>query len=713
MTEQKGSPYQPRVIATNEIGVHHSLGLAAQTCSIGIKRPMPCIVILVHGVNDVGEAYQNQEKGIIAGLSKRLNRADFYPHEWRNFMLMHNEGAQQKIKAPGRSPIIPFYWGYKPVTHDDYIKDQQKYRDELKTLRDDAKLPYDAYQEDDPKKMAAQGNDGSNPLRFQNDSFKNALDANFAKNGGTFANATTSIPDMLGPGSGGAVLAPVGFATLYMNGGDYTHPIYPNPHRIYQFFAAQRLADLIMQIRNEPVTAKDVINVVAHSQGTIITMLANMLVKQAGGEPANCVIMNHSPYSLESRISENLQEGNQQTTGARQKTFRNFCNLMATQYRGGQHTEEEITAIESLCALPSAKKNQWHTDPRYSRNNNGRVFNYFCADDDTVSLQNVQGIGWRGVPQTIAQDIPNLYQRVFVQHGEVGKAPDGQPFVYPIKKSGDFSTASGINAAYYFRDVIPNGEELPEPFKFVLQGQNTNYAYAVDPDSPDQTISYSAKAGAISRTDKAVYQLDKYDYRDLMPGSVLIEQQLIIESISRKKKIIKGVITGTPEYRGIQLTWLKSREELEKEWLKTDPVGYSQHSSIVMSEFAPSHAMAFDLAIGQCKSFDYQEGKFWESLLHRADWRDPLNPSSDAKNYYRTGKLNVTETKDFMNRPDEIKALPKGDFGVDNGYGPREKPYARSRVEIEMGLFPAGSSGMVTVKQWEMPTPFSDSQLKA
>lgn len=97
MTEQKGSPYQPRVIATNEIGVHHSLGLAAQTCSIGIKRPMPCIVILVHGVNDVGEAYQNQEKGIIAGLSKRLDRADFYPHEWRDFMLMHNESAQQKI----------------------------------------------------------------------------------------------------------------------------------------------------------------------------------------------------------------------------------------------------------------------------------------------------------------------------------------------------------------------------------------------------------------------------------------------------------------------------------------------------------------------------------------------------------------------------------------------------------------------------------------
>ncbi|CAM3591169.1 T6SS effector phospholipase Tle3 domain-containing protein [Rahnella victoriana] len=196
MTDKKNSPYQPRVIATNEIGVHHSLGLAAQTCNIGIKRPMPCIVILVHGVNDVGEAYQNQEKGIIAGLRKRLDRADLYAHEWQDFMPMHNESAQQKIDAPGRSPVIPFYWGYKPVTHDDYIKDQQRYRHELAASDAAAKLPYDAYQEDDPKKMAAQGNDGSNAVKFQNDSFKNALDANFAKNGGTFANATTCIPDM-------------------------------------------------------------------------------------------------------------------------------------------------------------------------------------------------------------------------------------------------------------------------------------------------------------------------------------------------------------------------------------------------------------------------------------------------------------------------------------------------------------------------------------
>jgi Protein of unknown function (DUF3274) len=713
MTDTKQSPYAPRVVARNEMGVHASLGLAAQTCNVTVPRPMPCIVILVHGVNDVGEAYQNQETGIIDGLKKRLSRTDLYAHEWKDFIAMHNEDAQKKICAPGRSPVIPFYWGYKPVTKDDYIADQKRYREEVSKLNDAAHLPYDAYQQKDPAKMAAQGNDGQNTVKFQNDNLKNALDVNFAKGGGTFANATTNIPDMLGPGSGGPLMGPIGFATLHMNGGDYTHPIYENPHRIYQFFAAQRLADLILQIRRNPVTENDVINVVAHSQGTIITMLANMMVKQEDRAPANCVILNHSPYSLENRFAENTLYGHHQTDEARQKTFKNFCNLMATQYKGGNHTEAEITKIENLLALPSAAKNQWHTDPRYSRNNNGRVFNYFCPVDGTVSLTNVQGIGWRGVPQSIASGIPNLYQRVFYQHGEVGTAPDGKPFKLPPFSKGDFDPRGMSNASYTFNDVVVNGEELPETFTFKLQGQDNHpdddpkscdipYHSNVDPDSPDQTISYSAKAGAINRTRSATYAISSRTNYSWVPGHILTREELLMESYDRKVTVIKGVVTGTRDFRNLQLTWLKSREELEKEWMQTDPVGYSQHSSIVMSEFAPSHAMAFDLAIGQCKSFDYQEGKFWEGLLHRADWRDPQNGFPDAKEYYRTGKLSEPRTKFYMNKPENV--LPKGDFGVSNKFF--------NSTKVIPARYPEIHNAEADNLQWNMPKPLSDYEIK-
>lgn len=701
MTEARQSPYAPRVISEGDIPVHKDLGEVAQTRRVGVPRPMPGIVILVHGVNDVGEAYQNQEKGILAGLSKRLNRQDFYAHEWGEYRITH----------PGRSPVIPFYWGYKPVTHADYDADQKRYREEVYKQGDNAHLPFDAYQEDNEKNKAALGNDGKGAFKYQNDNFKNALDTNFAKGGGTFANATTNIPDMLGPGAGGAALAAAGFATLHMNGGDFTHPIFQNPHRIYQFFAAQRLADLILTIRRNPVTAKDVINVVAHSQGTIITMLANMLVKQEGFDPVNCTILNHSPYSLEGRFSEDAQPGHHQTAFARQETFKHFCALMATQYKGGELSDADMLAMEASCASRKSSDNPLRKDARYRRDNNGKVYNYWCPQDGTVSLQNIQGFGWRGIPDNLAAGIPNLRQRVFCQHRWVGRL-ETEPFKMAPERKGDFSTTPVMNAGYSYSDVVINGEELPEPFIFKLMGQDNHpdsdpktsdkpYTAYIDPDSPDAYISYSAKASAISRTASATYALSNYQRISWQPGHVLTPNELQVESFDRGHEVIRGKVTGTRDFSQLTLTWLKSRNELEKEWQKTDPVGYSQHSSIVASEFAPSHAMAFDLAIGQCISFDYQAGKFWEGLLHRADWRDPQNGYPFAKEYYQTGKLDNVTTKFFMNKPDDI--LPKGEFGVENQFN--------NATAVKPSRDLAAGNQEVANLQWDMPKPKSDSDL--
>ncbi|HHT0477631.1 TPA: T6SS effector phospholipase Tle3 domain-containing protein [Klebsiella michiganensis] len=716
MTDKKTSPYAPRIASRNNVSVPEGLGKAAQTCNVAVPRPMPCIVILVHGVNDVGEAYQNQETGIIAGLSKRLNRTDLYAHEWKDFMMMHNEEAQKKIAAPGRSPVIPFYWGYKPVKYDDWVADQQNYRKEVdaQKLGDKAHIPYDAYQQNDKEKMKAVGNDGDNKVKFQNDNWNNALDMNFAKGGGTFANATTSIPDMLGPGAGGAAVAAAGFSTLYLNGGDYTHPIFPNPHRIYQFFAAQRLADLIIQIRDEPVTENDVINVVAHSQGTIITMLANMLVKQAGYSPANCVILNNSPYSLESRLMENAQSGHHQTSAARQQTFKNFCAVMAEQYKGGELSGDDIEALEGSCTLRRPEENPLRKDNKYRRNNNGKVYNYFCPNDGTVSLKNVQGFGWRGIPGELASAIPNLRQRVFCQHVWVGKAPDEKPFEMPPSYKGDFKYSVATNASYTASDVIINGEELPETFMFRLQGQDNHpdndektcdapYKANIDPDSPDAYISYSAKAYAISRTASATYPLDDYQRRSWFPGHVLTESELQTESNKRNVTVIHGMVSGSKDFPALTLTWLKSRDELEKEWQKSDPVSYSQHSSVVMSEFAPSHAMAFDLAIGQCKAFNYKAGEFWEALLHRADWRDVHNGNVDAKEYYRTGRLPLEGTKNYMNKPDEVIPSLK-ECGVVNQF--------MNATKVIPSRDLATGNKEVPNTQWDRPDTLTDRQMK-
>ncbi|MDK9363313.1 MULTISPECIES: T6SS effector phospholipase Tle3 domain-containing protein [Lelliottia] len=701
MTDTKTKPYAPRVVSEGDIPVHKSLGETAQTCSVGVPRPMPGIVILVHGVNDVGEAYQNQEKGILQGLGKRLNRQDFYPHEWKDY----------RVTDPGRSPIIPFFWGYKPVTHDDYRADQKRYREEVEKMKDAAHLPFDTYQEDNADKKADLGNDGFSTLKYQNDNFGNALEANFAKGGGTFANATTNIPDMLGPGAGGAALGAAGFLSLHANGGDFTHPIFNNPHRIYQFFAAQRLADLIIQIRQPLETKDDVINIVAHSQGTIITMLANMLVVKAGLKPVNCTILNHSPYSLESRSAENIQPGHHQTDKARQDTFKNFCSLMAAQYKGGVLDEAALKEMEGACTLRKPSDNPLRKDAKFCRDNNGKVYNYFCPNDGVVSLTNVQGFGWRGIPKTIAAGISNLYQRVFYQHGEVGLAPTGTEFTLPPRMTGDadYSSLANTNYPTSASGVIVNGEELPETFIFELQGQNNHpdndpktsdkpYTANIDPDSPDAYISYSAKAHTIKLTQSATYAVNSYQRISWRPGHVLTPEELKIESIDRKVTVIRGVVTGSNAFPNVTLTWLRSREELEKEWRKADPVGYSQHSSIVASEFAPSHAMAYDLAIGQCRSFDFKAGKFWEDLLHRADWRDPLNKNPDAKEYYRSGKLPLDETKRYMNKPDEV--LPEN---VVNQYN-HATEFKPSR-DLSVG------NQAITNLQWDMPKAKSDAAL--
>ncbi|WP_278401555.1 T6SS effector phospholipase Tle3 domain-containing protein [Hafnia paralvei] len=700
----KPSPYNPTIVAKNELGVDAKTGGAMTTCYVGLKRPMPCIVILVHGVNDVGEAYQNQESGMIAGLNQRLGRDDLYPHEWKDYAL-EEETPQMRVCGPGRSPVIPFYWGYKPVDHATWEADQREYRAAMKKSKNSAEtpLPYDAYQENNPDKLKQYGND--NNSRFANDCFGNVLDSTAAKGGGTFANATTSLPDMLGPGAGGMVMATIGFMsrTNWINEGDFTHPIYENPHRIYQFFAAQRLADLILTIRQNKPTEHDTINIVAHSQGTLITMLANMLVKQEGADPADCVILNHSPYALANTVLEGVQDGHHQTDKARQETFKHFCQLMATNPHAsadGQHSAADTQRLKDRVCLP--RESHWDTDPRYSRNNFGKVYNYFCPNDGTVSLRSVQGFGWRGIPDAIANSIPNLRQRVFYQNYPVGGAPASTPFRKPPAGSDDYAYSAKTNQPYSYSDVTPNGEALPKVFSFSLQGQyndekvNKKYQHNIEKGSQDENISYSARANALKRAAPPKVVNLPYSLRYQTIGHVLTPSELAVVSVDQPTPVISGRVVGTNDAnKMLELRCEKTKQQLDEEWRKSDPVTYSQHSSIVANPEVPKMAMAYDLAIGQCLAFELQGGQFWNSLLWRADWRNKNNPNISAKKYYQTGILPFGVTKVFMSKADEI--LPTGEFGVVN-------QFYNSRKVIP-ARYPEFENKEVAQLQWDMPKP--------
>ncbi|HCL5282478.1 TPA: DUF4150 domain-containing protein [Salmonella enterica] len=647
------------------------------------KSAMPCIVILVHGVNDVGEAYQNQDTGICAGLNERLGRTDLHPHSWNAEEFMITDVKDNVA----RSPIIPFYWGYKPVDKTTWEADQKRYRNELREKRNKTDLPYDTYQQDDEKILHAH-NDANI------DNLNNWLDKKaHAKGGGTFANATTSIPDMFGPGANGVALDVVGaISRSKMNDGDWSHPIYANPHRIYQAYAARRLADLILAIRRHPPTEKDTINIVAHSQGTIVTMLANLWVKAEGEAPADCVILNNSPYSLENRWLESAQPGNQQTDKARQQTLAHFCQIMGdnARYNGGQsHSADDTEQLFNQGCLSDCGKEKWGA-ATYNRNNFGLVHNYFCPNDQVVSMLPVQGMGWRGIPDNIStQTKGNLRQRVFCKDVSVGDKT-GYHFVMPQAKQND-PKIPPQDVKYTYQDVTVSGAVLPEPFVFELQGQNEGYKAPLAGNDPD--IARAARKAEDFR-EEVLDVPDTAAFRYLRNGQALNETQLTELSARYRMEIVSGRVEG--DYGpSQQLRVRRYANEDELDVVANYKATYSQHSSVVCSPDVQARAVPYDLAIGSTEAFSDED--FWKSLLLQADWRRPENPDVRVRDYYAEGIL-PDFIKKKMNKPETgEKPMPTGNNGVVNDYGPRQKVKPGNKRNME--------NQMVDNLQWDMPEP--------
>ncbi|QLK62226.1 DUF3274 domain-containing protein [Enterobacteriaceae bacterium Kacie_13] len=690
--------------------------MVKQNCLI--KRPLPCIVILVHGVNDVGEAFQNQDEGICKGLNTRLGRTDLFPHSWKEqeFQISDADGSvftqqcsvdkQTCVAQANRSPIIPFYWGYRPVEKDVWEEDQKRYRAELRDKKDEADLPFDSFVENDAKKIKAHHSS-------KIDNYANWLDPAKSKGGGTFANATTNIPDMFGPGGTGWTMGLAGWVsrTHITNSGDWSHPIYDNPHRIYQAFAARRLADLILAIRTNPKTKTDTINIVAHSQGTIITMLANMWVQEADEHPADCVILNHSPYSTDFRVIESWSPGNQQTTAGREKTLINFCQLMATNPKytpNGQYVADDLQKLkDSLCL---SNKAQW-SDARYSRNNFGKVYNYFCPNDTIVSMQQVQGFGWSGISDPLRAKLgANFNQRVFCKDVYVGHN-SGERFEFS-KAMSDSGQMGAKNASYDFKNITVDAPILPATFQFKLGGQDNAEEHKKNPNIPADPYRtrLSGLDPNVAKTALANEQFI-HETRPLPAGLGYIRDQhtfdaaeLTVLSEAYQIEAIRALATGPMRNMiatQVEITRRMNDAELEEAVnnAKND-IQISQHSSIVTSKDVPEKAMAYDLAIGECQAFEHKD--IWEGLLLRADWRQAANPLVEVTNYYRNGQL-PPEFKTLMNKPEREHGAPKGQFGVVNDYAPSKT--RQTPPKDIYGQIGTDTSEPVTELQWAMPKP--------
>ncbi|NBF08075.1 T6SS effector phospholipase Tle3 domain-containing protein [Pseudomonas sp. Fl4BN1] len=399
--------------------------------------PKPCVTIVVHGVNDLAGCYERIERGLCAGLNERLDMPSVLPNGMSNpgflrsasYSLPEDDGGKasnpdavyyrRKFSAAAngadtRSVVIPFYWGFR--------------EEEGKIIKD---APHGEWM----------------------DRNRNRLDKSGTKEGGQFANATTNLPDMWGEGFNGF---PFGIIPLNMIGGQRSHPLFSAAGRRYMVLAAMRLAMLIKIIRKR--YPNDTINVVGHSQGTLLNLLAHAFLKDETVRPADGVIMLNSPYSLYQPFNDKLQNWlGQQTTGARIATLNGILQFIA-------HSPNSVPALSSV-ALKNCQGygaiggSGWSGGPAShttidgekvsfnERDNRGSIYLYFTPQDQVVGLSNVQGIGWRGVDDSVdGQAVRTLlpiqfHQRIFTlrkRNGEkeaIGKHLP--PYVYPLILEGE------------------------------------------------------------------------------------------------------------------------------------------------------------------------------------------------------------------------------------------------------------------------------------
>lgn len=178
--------------------------------------------------------------------------------------------------------------------------------------------------------------------------------------------------------------------------------------------AAERLANLIGTIRGidasdaakaelgDPIN--ETLTVIGHSQGTIITLLAQALLAQRGQRCADCLIMVDSPYSV------HTTEMSQQTGQAKLKTFVDIVNAVTQK----PHSVPDLAELLIKCDKSGGRTgHDWspeqgkRKDPQgqevtfKERDNRGKVYMYFCPEDTVCALSNIHGIGTFGMPDTM------------------------------------------------------------------------------------------------------------------------------------------------------------------------------------------------------------------------------------------------------------------------------------------------------------------------
>lgn len=463
---------------------------------VKVRPNLPGNVIVIHGVNDVGTSYHAVEKGLCAGLKSRLGQeyvAGTYrlPIESDKGKLEEDPDDvffKRKIDENTHSPVIPFYWGSREMV------------------------------------------EASRTVRGQKtDRYGNRLDKDLSKETGSFANATSTLPDMWGKGKSQAL------GLLDWAQQDATHPVLNNPGRLYMILAAKRLAALIAMIRD--YDANEVVTLVAHSQGCMLSLLAQAFLKDDGLRPADTLILNNPPYSLvddipittamvehssgEDAIMQNDYRflDDRQTLHARLQTLVNIVHFVVNK----KHQAPAFESLTDQCKHHGIVSARWK--PGADRDNRGKVYLYFCPEDMTVSLNNVQGIGWQGVPDfqrgRKLGEVPELKRGLERINYPTGRMVPG--LVNIVRQPMKEITARNSKDCGFFQRVFTT-KLRPDPHTGnpVLVGQSKPHDYILRTPSEDDQAHTEVSD---STTSKRFVRAHLPEPVDFIAGKTTVEQQ--------------------------------------------------------------------------------------------------------------------------------------------------------------------------------------------
>ncbi|WP_411390591.1 DUF3274 domain-containing protein [Pseudomonas sp. MPB23] len=586
---------------------------------VAIPRDMPGIVIFLHGVNDPGASYESVETGLLQGLNERLHRPDLCAGSYgADFAAAKaipvedlNSVEQRMLDDPDtylykrsadkttRSCFIPFYWGYRAAP------------DEIKRDKNG-----------DPTKLRTQ---------YQ-DNFDNRLDRHFAKGGGFFANATNNLLEMFGEGFSKITRHAANLVlpnTLFMGA---------NPQRRYFILAAHRLAMLISEARR--LAPDETITIMGHSQGTLITLLAQALLVDRGQRCADCAIMVASPYSL---LPNKTPKGSDtlgtlidivQAVTAKPHAGPSLGEMQYGQPGYGGRTGPNWSPQQGQRLGPDDS-----TVVFPERDNRGKVYLYFSHDDSTVGINDVSGIGTFGVPSHLPDGKPAMaampsgfYQRLWsTRHRDEQPIYVGaEPSLVPLRVRGErysaehqlipaiLQTPTGIGQTRYI-----NGEVLVPPHAPQMFGGEavTGSPTAPGIDAPD----------AVSQNNALGNSNAKFKWVEVRksPTRVAEAQELAAwnqgkEPDDQTRVLRQTVVSGNPMLKTVD-HFLIEREETPNEIrvrLAVDPKEWgnnSYHSAILRSPENHRWVTAMDVAVGQGKCLD--DPQIREVLIAMADWR--------------------------------------------------------------------------------------------